>query len=56
MLYENWCKPRCGEIKDVVRYEIRWDTICKAIRDMGIYEIARYMICGDIQNIVVKKT
>ena len=51
-----WCKPRCGDIKDVVRYEIWCDTIYKAIRDMRIYEIARYMRCWDIQNIVIKKT
>ena len=51
-----WCKPRCGDIKHVVRYEIWCDTIYKAIRDMGIYEIARYMRSGVIQNIVIKKT
>ena len=55
-LYDKCCKLRCVEIKDVVRYEIWCDTIYKAIRDMGIYEIARYMRSGDIKIVVIKKT
>ena len=54
--YDKWCKLRCGEIKDVVRYEIWCDTIYKAVRDMAIYEIARYMRSREIQNIMKKKT
>ena len=55
-LYENWCKPRCGKIKDVVRYEIWCDTIYNKVGDMAIYEIARYMRSREIQNIMIKKT
>ena len=36
--------------------EIGCDRIYKDIRDMVIYEIARYMIGGDIKNVVIKKT
>ena len=50
------CKLICGEIKEMLRYEIWFDTMYKNIRDISIYEIARYMKSGDIQNMVKKKT
>ena len=54
-LYDKRCKLRCVEMKVVVRYEIWCDTIYNAVRDMAIYEIARYMRYGDIQNISDKE-
>ena len=40
----------------MVRYKIFCDTIYNAVRDMAIYEIARYMRSGDVQNVLIKRT